>query len=292
MIVTTATDRNYVEITGVMLRSLAANGGLADCRAVVLGDRLREADKRLLKAAAGGNLEVIDIGNQRRLVDRFRTTVYWPTAVYFRLLAPDFLSGAGRLLHLDGDTLVNSEIASLASLPMEGHPVATVAEKDEPRAAGNARLGRPPATTYFNSGVMLIDVQQWRSRDITGRVLRWLNAHPDVFSPDQDALNAVIGNDWLRLDPTYNSHCLPAVTDVRRAKIIHFTGSIKPMEAGCKHPAVDLYLAQRAHTPWANRPLVTPRRRKLWRLWRKAVRVLEGTRGRPSPPGGAKPTAA
>ena len=61
---------------------------------------------------------------------------------------------------------------------------------------------------------------------------------------------------WARLDPTYNSHCAAArgsAEAIRAATIIHFTGKRKPTEAGCTHPAHDVFLAHRAHTLGAMR---------------------------------------
>jgi lipopolysaccharide biosynthesis glycosyltransferase len=277
MIVATSTDRNFVEMTGVMLRSLAANGGLPNDRVVVFGDRLRDLDRRQLRLAGGNRVEIVDVSDQRSVVAKFRTTLYWPTAVYFRLLVPDLLPDARRLLYLDGDTLINGDIRELATMSLDGHPAAAVADTSDNLAPMNRQIGRPAGTAVFNSGVMIIDIPVWRARNVSTRAFDWLAAHRTLHAFDQDALNAVLDSDWKKLDATYNSHCLPAFDTalIRSARIIHFTGKFKPMEAQCTHPAHDLYLARRAQSPWGDRPLVSPWRRKTRRLWRKAGRLLE-----------------
>jgi lipopolysaccharide biosynthesis glycosyltransferase len=280
MIIATATDRSYVEMTGVMLHSIAENAHLPDADVIVFGDRLRTSDERLLKAAGGSTVEVRDVANSRGEISRLRTTVYWPTATYIRLLAPNLIAD-DRLLYLDCDIIINRDLRELSRVPLDGRCLAAVPETSEAADLANRRLGRPRDTPYFNAGVLLINAREWRSRDLQRRTIAWLEQHPGALAQDQDALNALVGSDWQPLDRTYNSHCLGKDADpaaIRSATIIHFTGRFKPMQAECRHPARSVYLEQRAHTPWATSPLVSPRRRKMRRLWQKARRLFAGTR--------------
>jgi len=274
--IATATDRNYVEITGVMLRSLVANGRVFGDRIVVFGDGLRASHERDLRAAASpSEIDIRDITSIRHRIAHFRTTIYWPTATYVRLLAPDLLGDEDRLLYVDGDVIITRSLGSLRSLPLKPFCVAAVPEADDQAAKGNARLQRA-SQPYLNAGVLLIDVPLWRMRNLTDRLLSWLDAHPNQRAQDQDALNAVLGSDWLPLDHTYNSHCAGARASadaIRSATIIHFTGERKPTEQACMHPARDLFMAQRAHTPWGRQPLTSETRVALRRLWLKAARA-------------------
>ena len=45
---------------------------------------------------------------------------------------------------------------------------------------------------YFNSGVVLFNLAKMRADEIPGRLIKFFKDHPDVPSPDQDALNAVL----------------------------------------------------------------------------------------------------
>ena len=50
------------------------------------------------------------------------------------------------------------------------------------------QLGNCAGEFYFNAGIMLINVAEWRGQEVTGRAMRYIAAHRPVFH-DQSALN-------------------------------------------------------------------------------------------------------
>ncbi len=105
---------------------------------------------------------------------------------------------------------------------------------------------------YFNSGMMLIDLVRWRAKSITQKVLDYINQNPEKLRfHDQDALNAILYNDWLHLHPQWNAqsnHCngnhfstrtelLEPYAETREdPKLIHFCGHVKPWHENCENP--------------------------------------------------------
>jgi lipopolysaccharide biosynthesis glycosyltransferase len=68
-----------------------------------------------------------------------------------------------------------------------------------------AELGIPPSNRYFQSGVLVINLKRWRERNVSERVFHYLAQHKDrVQFLDQGALNAVLFDDWFRLDQRWN----------------------------------------------------------------------------------------
>ena len=60
-------------------------------------------------------------------------------------------------------------------------------------------LKLPAEAAYFNSGVLLINLDGWRSRDLGREILDWIAANPDKITlADQDAINAVL---WQAITP-------------------------------------------------------------------------------------------
>ena len=55
--------------------------------------------------------------------------------------------------------------------------------------------------SYFNSGVLVIDLDRWRGTDVESRIIDYASTLPDSYLLlDQDTLNTVLWDDWLLLD--------------------------------------------------------------------------------------------
>ncbi|MCP4315629.1 MAG: glycosyltransferase family 8 protein [Hyphomicrobiales bacterium] len=146
-------------------------------------------------------------------------------AVYYRLfvgsLLPDDLH---RVLYFDCDTVVCRPIAELFDYDIEDMIVGAIVEA-EPSIG--ERLGVDP---YFNSGVMLIDLDRWRTEQIESKALKFLEHEwQRIFCPDQDVLNSVLIGRWKQLPPIFNLHssyCEKSLVETLPAEpvIIHYCG--------------------------------------------------------------------
>lgn len=163
-----------------------------------------------------------------------------------RLILPELAGPKSRLLYLDCDTLTGASLAPLLALDLAGHTVAAVRDpqlwsvKDSRRPGPLLRGGMAPDDPYFNSGVMIVDVQAWLEKRIGERTIELLRAEPDFRLGDQDALNVVLRGDWMTLQGTWNwtGTTLPAAGPP--PAIVHFMGR-KPAFPGCTHPRRDAF---------------------------------------------------
>lgn len=226
-----ACDSAFVRHTCVMLTSLALNGNVPEATIVVAAFDFAPVDYVSLRAHAGrigARIEFIDVTPEMlgAIADQHWESHY-PPAILGRLFLASSIDVAGaRLLTLDSDMIVNVSVRPLFELDMLGSYLA--ATHDPPRQDD---------PSYFNSGMMVIDLDRYRSFDVTRRSLRWL-AEQDVRPryPDQDALNMTVGHQWYRLDRRWNwAFCGPEYGDApltsdsyQQAFIAHFTGQGKP----------------------------------------------------------------
>lgn len=288
MIVATATDTAYVELTGVMLASLA-NKSAGDFEAVyVFCDGVSDADKERLRASYG-RADIVFVDMTDDMVRHFAARPvnhHLSRTAYARILMPLSLSEAtGRLFYIDCDTVVNASLAPLASMPMDGFALAAVddiaRQVPERHIKRNRDIGLPDEMRYFNSGVLLIDLENWRRQRVSERTIAFINDHPTLPMMDQDALNGALRGEWLPLDESWNLHRRlekgvytddPALW--REARIVHFIGQVKPNYTDCNHPARDLYFEHRAQTPFACVPLKTKFGRKVEKRVRKLRRFF------------------
>ncbi len=141
--------------------------------------------------------------------ERFHVTSYYSKATWFRLKLADYLHpDVKRVLYLDCDTIVVSDIGELLDLDMENCPVAAV--NDTPwqiqYAAEHIGIDNPDgAGKYFNAGMMLIDVDAYRSYYVferAGQILADSRYQCDFL--DQDVLNIIFRDNWKELPCKWN----------------------------------------------------------------------------------------
>ncbi|WP_127848989.1 glycosyltransferase family 8 protein [Lacticaseibacillus hulanensis] len=184
----------------------------------------------------------------------------YPKEMYFRLLAGEILPGSvHRVLYLDPDVLVINSLMPLWNLDLEGHLLAAATHTklvDVTTRFNNIRLKTDHA--YYNSGIMLIDLDRARTvihwEDIK-RVLDEIGEY--LMLPDQDILNHLYGSDILKIpDERWNYDARSYGTYFVRSRgeqdihwvmantsILHFNGKPKPWMARHDNRFTALYLS-------------------------------------------------
>lgn len=172
-------------------------------------------------------------------------------AAYFRLLLPELLD-APRALYLDSDLLVVGDLMSVWTADLEGRPVAAVRDAAMPTIA-ESRIdwrtqGLDPTAAYFNSGLLLMDLEQWRVERLGEAVIEYAQTERDSQFPDQDGLNAVLNGRWTALGPEWN--VLVTTPEGRahpafgRFSVAHFVGRRKPWRWRPLGPPLDKPFSQ------------------------------------------------
>ncbi|MDQ0509548.1 glycosyltransferase family 8 protein [Ancylobacter amanitiformis] len=292
MIVATATDSGYVELTAVMLASLAANARDDYTKVYVFGDRLTVAEKAALRASYPlDNLVMIDLTEEdMRFLAGMPIALHVSRTTYARFLMPFRVDqDETRLLYIDCDAIVNDSLRPLRDIDMQGLAVGAVHDdarrRENRHFERNLAIGLPADTNYFNAGILLIDLVKWREEKLTERASQFATEHPNLPVLDQDALNGALSGQWLVLDERWNLHRRlekgvykgPPV-DWAGAGIIHYIGQIKPNHADSQHPARDIFLAHRTNSAYAGATMKGKLDRKIEKRVRKIKRLVARVR--------------
>jgi lipopolysaccharide biosynthesis glycosyltransferase len=280
-----ATDGAFAPDCAVMLTSLMSRHSGASVHVHLLHDESLPGDdlKALggLVTGAGGSFNAIsDLGGQ---VLTLAQSERFPLRIWYRLLLAELLPELSRVLYIDADTLIAAPLQELWSTPLEGNVVAAVTNplyaSMVPRIISD--LGLPDAASYFNSGVLLIDLQEWRRTDTTRAAFEFARSHPLVW-PDQDVLNGVLHDRRLRLHPRWNA--MPGLWELPRRylpysdeevskaasdpALIHFVGPHKPWHYRSRHPYRPQYFRCLGQTPWRGRSVEG---RSFWQAFLKSL---------------------
>ena len=184
--------------------------------------------ERLLESWQDERLTVRWLTADRRSVRSLPVSGHVTTAAYARLFAPRLLpSELGRVIYLDSDLLVLADLAALWAEPLAGAVCLAVPDVScpwvdcasalpnyercrhylgvHPAIPNYRELGMLPSDPYFNSGVLVMDLQQWRADDITRSALEILDRHRrHVLWLDQYALNVALHRRWRPLELAWN----------------------------------------------------------------------------------------
>ena len=202
-------NEKYVPYAGVSITSLLQNNQSAEAITVyILGEGLsKEAVETLNQAVSSYHREVVYLDADNlifKMKELDMPTYRGSYAANMRLFLDEVLDeSVDRILYLDSDTVVNADLSSLLSLDMQGKTIGMVL--DSLGEAHKLQIGLGEADEYFNSGVILYDLKQWRQKGYSERIIRHVREQRNNYpAPDQDLLNVVCRGDIFRLDLRYN----------------------------------------------------------------------------------------
>lgn len=245
-------NEQYFYYTYIMLFSLFKNNP-DDITVYVLNRDLSDDSlKEFIDLANlyGNKIVNIHIDEEILTID-LPTTKAWTMEIYFRLALSDLLPmDVEKILYLDVDMIVNRDISDLYNTELDKSIFGVVEDimpNDEIRVTLLKEVFNK-GHKYFNSGMLLINVSEWRKKYNLKYYLEILKSIDyKVLAPDQDLLNYVHSNEVKYLDgDKYNvfcgiSHCLGKNYEEikENAYIIHFTGT-KPWDSNCLHFDIEM----------------------------------------------------
>lgn len=270
-----AADANYAMPLAVAICSVATN---CDKKRRLVFNIIQSGIGHDLRAKVAVSLERTGFPDARinwldapleRMADFKLAHSYTTCLTFARLLIPDLLSvEVEKALYLDCDIAVNEDIGELWDMDLGKQSLFAVRDSvgvvSQPGGLVNYReLGIPPGAHYFNAGVLLMNLKKWRERDTGERTLSYLrDNHAIIQLADQEALNAVLWDDWGELDYRWNWQIvwrnyrlgrakMVWVPEATRKSIVHFITGEKPWLPGCDYDEKKYFFEYLDRTEWA-----------------------------------------
>lgn len=152
------------------------------------------------------------------------------------------------ILYLDVDTVVNGSLDQLFEIDLSDRVAAVVRE---PLHCHLREFG-VDKSDYFNSGVMLLNMQNWRRKNIGSRAVEFMRQNPDsCLYWDQCALNVALSGEVAFLDSSFNATYLNWASErIFNPKIIHYAGREKPWVDASRHPYGAFWHVASCFTPF------------------------------------------
>lgn len=276
-----SSDNNFAQHGAVLIHSIYANTKEPEAIDVYYIDGgISDENKRNIKDSSCGfneNIHFITI-NEKEFSGLYISQQY-SLATYYRLMIADLLPrSVQKCIYLDCDMVICDDIQKLWAIPLDGCilgavvDVGMVLSKHYSERCLSLELSEEDE--YFNAGMLLIDLYEWRKNGIGILALREAQSHK-FKSHDQDVLNKILEGNFKKIDPRWN--CMPAVTgfsiklalNCRKYKKhiasrfdmanMHFAGRYKPWEYPESKGFSDLYYKELKQTPYrAYKPVRSP----------------------------------
>jgi lipopolysaccharide biosynthesis glycosyltransferase len=165
-------------------------------------------------------------------------------ATYVRLLVGDHFRSHKRILYLDADVVLMSNLQALDDLKLEPSDIVAACVEPYTPTFGSDKgvadfgpLGLVGDEPYFNAGVLLIDIGRWNAASVKQQAIAYLTREDRRIALfDQEALNVALVGRWQRLEPEWNvsRYWMREARRIGRpnilceARIVHFLSEEKP----------------------------------------------------------------
>jgi lipopolysaccharide biosynthesis glycosyltransferase len=234
-----ATDDNYVPFVSVAMKSLLDNASSEYFYNIhiLTDDGIPEEHVEMLKQNMTPNSKLI-IDMVDPYIEKIEKNLhmslrdYYTVSIFYRLFIADLYPEYHKAIYLDCDIVVPGDISKMYNIDTEGNIFGAITDDviaTNPDFCVYARDGvGVDADKYFNSGVLLMDLDKYREEKVLDTFINLLTTYNfETAAPDQDYLNAICKDKIKYLDKGWD---LMPVGDKYEGEInlIHYNNFRKP----------------------------------------------------------------
>lgn len=260
-----------------MLVSACENNEYGSLGIHIIADDLLEDDKSLISGELkryGNEVYFHDADNQILAGCPIAPESYISLSTYYRVFLPVILpESVDRVIYLDCDLIVRASLQPLWDTDISNHALAAVEDMWSDVEPPYDRLGFDGKYSYFNAGVLYVNLEYWRKHNVLSECVKYIQSYPERLRLyDQDVLNAVLYARRLRIPFTWNmqenfyrrkrrirAEVWPEIDAcLADPAVLHYVGPAKPWHKDCLHPLRHEWFLYLDKTAWkGERPLLT-----------------------------------
>lgn len=186
-----------------------------------------------------------------------------------KIFIADYLKKTDKVLYLDADTLVQTDLSAVYQTDIRDKYAAAVKDGlmyQHPEHIKELNLVNK--NFYFNSGVMLLNLDKMREDSITRKAIIYFNTHNEIFG-DQDILNVIFRG---KVEPlSYRYNCNSVFFEEKDIKFLEDFWNEKIPENQTevyKNTAILHFAGHKPWTDWFTHAYLKP----LWQQYADEVR--------------------
>lgn len=236
---------NYIPYASVVIKSIMDHMHKNDEVFIhILSDFISIKHKHYLRQKfPNTNILLYHIDNKQYFHSLPSVALSWTIYAWYRILLSEVLDNSvHKVLYLDCDIIVNSDLDELFAINMDGKSIGACIDIETRTPLLYKRLEYDSQLQYVCSGVLLINLDKWRKCNIFSQIMNYAINNPQkLVCPDQDAINYVCRNDKIILPPKYG-----VITAYFRYKWF-IKEHLSEMDELMEHPAIIHYAI---YQPW------------------------------------------
>ena len=232
-------DDKYAPFLGVAMQSLVDNASDENMYIInIMTTAMNEENRAKINKYERENVKILyhdvtDLANN--IKDKLYTRDYYSISTYFRLFIPNMFKQYDKALYLDSDIVILDDIANLYNIDIGNNyvgaaPDDVIATEQIFRDYAEKVVGCSSYKTYFNAGILIMNLKEMRDNDFENKFLHLLDTVKYYVAQDQDYLNRfckgrvkIISTDWDRMPVNPDK-----VNDRDTLKLVHFNLAFKP----------------------------------------------------------------
>ena len=235
-----SSDDNYVPYLAVSIRSLIDTTPLKQKVCVyVLNERLKIENMFALKKMETKNVKIkfVNVSNKiksirDKLVAQLRD--YYSPSIYYRIFIASMFPKLDKAIYLDCDIAIVDNIANMYNKDLGNNLVGAVVDEiansnEQFKNYVQEAVGID-CDKYFNSGILLMNLKEFRNQGIEEQFIYYLNNYPfSSMCPDQDYLNFLCKNKVLYMEKGWDKMTVEdGEFDEKDLHIVHYNMFKKP----------------------------------------------------------------
>ena len=231
-----ACDENYVPYLDVAIISIIKNSSKNNNYEItILESNISKDSKKKILKHSKGNIK-INFYDANKVIEPIKEKLpnvfYYGLAAYFRLFIETAFPQYDKIIYLDCDVVLLNDVAKLYKIELGDNLVAAAFEQNTNRDPMFTNYVKDiigiPSDTYFNSGVMVMNLKEFRNYGVQNRFINMLTTYNfDSLAPDQEYLNVICHGRVKYLPTGWNKQSFPEAPE-GDLNLCHFALANKP----------------------------------------------------------------
>lgn len=230
-----ATDDNYIPFLAVAIKSLLDNASKDYFYNIhILNTGIKEENQKRLHELETSNSKIYfkDLTEKVvRIRDRLDSTLrdYYTESIFYRIFIASLYPEYHKAIYLDCDIVVIDDISKMYNINLNGNIFGVITDdviNTNPQFVTYAKEA-VGVDNYFNSGVLLMDLDEYRKAKIQERFVYLLVKYNfETAAPDQDYLNVLCQGKVMFLEKGWDR--MPIGEYDGELHLIHYNNFKKP----------------------------------------------------------------